>query len=61
MVNATPDESPRESRRLFLAKLNDMRERYPDLDSTLAVPPGDLAALQEHLPQNRVLLQIFCG
>ena len=61
VVNATPDESPRESRRLFLAKLNDMRERYPDLDSTLAVPPGDLAALQEHLPQNRVLLQYFAA
>ncbi len=56
---AASEESPRESRRTFLAKLNDVRERYPDLDSTLAVPPGDLAALQEQLPKNRVLVQYF--
>ena len=60
-VNTSPDESPRESRRIFLAKLNDVRERYPDLDSTLAVPPGDLAALQEQLPENRVLVQYYAA
>lgn len=59
--NATVAESPRESRRVFLAKLNDVRERYPDLDSTLAVPPGDLAALQAQLPANRVLVQYFAA
>ncbi|MBX3169111.1 MAG: CHAT domain-containing protein [Candidatus Eremiobacteraeota bacterium] len=61
LVNATVSESPRESRRTFLAKLNDVRERYPDLDSTLAVPPGDLAALQEQLPKNRVLVQYYAA
>jgi CHAT domain-containing protein len=38
-----------------------VRERYPDLDSTLAVPPGDLAALQGQLPKNRVLVQYFAA
>lgn len=60
-VNATVAPSPRESRRTFLASLNEVRERYPDLDSTLAVPPGDLAALQEQLPANRVLVQYFAA
>ncbi|MBN9415945.1 hypothetical protein ABS71_03780 [bacterium SCN 62-11] len=59
VATAAVAESPRESRRTFLAKLNDVRERYPDLDSTLAVPPGDLAALQDQLPKNRVLVQYF--
>ena len=61
VVNATVDQSPRESRRIFLAKLNELRERYPDLDSTLAVPPGDLAALQAQLPKERVLVQYFAA
>ncbi len=60
-VNASVAESPRESRRTFLARLNEVRERYPDMDSTLAVPPGDLAALQEQLPKNRVLIQYFAA
>ncbi|MBS2038721.1 CHAT domain-containing protein [bacterium] len=59
--NLTSEENPRESRRIFLAKLNDIRERYPDLDSTLAVPPSDLAALQGQLPANRVLVQYFAA
>ena len=58
-VQANREITPRESRRLFLARLNEVRERYPDLDSTLAVPPSDLAALQAQLPPNRVLVQYF--
>lgn len=59
--NTTREDSPRESRRIFLAGLNDVRERYPELDATLAVPPGDLAALQEQMPAGRVLVQYFAA
>lgn len=52
-------EAPRESRRSFLARLNEIRQRYPGLDSVLTVSPTDLAALQESLPGNRVLVEYF--
>ena len=56
-----PDEPPRESRRTFLARMNELRQRYPSLDSELAVSPSDLTVLQESLPDHRVLLQYFAA
>lgn len=52
---------PRQSRRNFLARLNEIRQRHPGLDSALAVSPTDLVTLQESLPENRVLVQYFAA
>lgn len=53
--------TPRESRRTFLAQLNQVRQRYPRMDNELPVSATDLVSLQESIPANRVLLQYFAG
>ena len=51
----------RQSRRDFLARLNEVRQRYPRMDNEMGVAPSDLVALQEALPPDRVLVQYFAG
>jgi CHAT domain-containing protein len=55
------ESSPRLSRRTFLARLNEVRQRYPRMDNELAISPADLVSLQELLPPERVLVQYFAG
>ena len=58
------DPSPveaRQSRRGFLARLNEVRQRYPRMDNEMGVSPSDLVALQETMPADRVLVQYFAG
>ena len=52
---------PRQTRRDFLASLNEVRQRYPRMDNELAISPSDLVALQESIPADRVLVQYFAG
>lgn len=51
----------RQTRRDFLARLNEVRQRYPRMDNELAISPSDLVALQESIPADRVLVQYFAG
>ena len=51
----------RQSRRDFLTRLNEVRQRYPRMDNEMGVSPSDLVTLQESLPANRVLVQYFAG
>ncbi|MBX3170090.1 MAG: CHAT domain-containing protein [Candidatus Eremiobacteraeota bacterium] len=51
----------RQSRRSFLARLNEVRQRYPRMDNEMGVSPSDLVALQEIMPADRVLVQYFAG
>ncbi|MBT9586282.1 CHAT domain-containing protein [bacterium] len=56
-----PETASRQSRRAFLASLNEVRQRYPRMDNELAISPADLVALQEVIPADRVLVQYFSG
>lgn len=56
-----PQLDTRQSRRVFLARLNEVRQRYPRMDNEMAVSPSDLVALQEVIPADRVLVQYFAG
>ncbi len=56
-----PLQETRQSRRTFLARLNEVRQRYPRLDNEMGVSPSDLVALQETVPADRVLVQYFAG
>ena len=51
----------RQSRRDFLARLNEVRQRYPRMDNELGMAPSDMVALQESLPPDRVLVQYYSG
>lgn len=56
-----PVAATRQGRRDFLARLNEVRQRYPRLDNEVGVSPSDLVALQESVPADRVLVQYFAG
>ncbi|MFN8611689.1 MAG: CHAT domain-containing protein [Vulcanimicrobiota bacterium] len=56
-----PVQEARQSRRDFLARLNEARQRYPRMDNELALAPSDLVSLQPSLPADRVLVQYFSG
>jgi CHAT domain-containing protein len=43
----------------FLAQINQLGQRYPELDTQLAVSPGEFAALQQRLEKGQALLQYF--
>lgn len=55
------ESAPRHSRREFLARLNALQQRYPQLDSWLALSPSEMVAIQESLPAGRTLVQYFAA